>query len=999
MADVLIDDIFKDIVETIREPLLVLDSDLKVVLASHSFYGIFKVKPEETVGQLVYDLGNKQWDIPRLRELLETILPEKTSFDDYEVEHDFATIGRRTMLLNARQIERGMGKEKVILLAIEDITECKQVKEPLRESDKKYRILLETTSEGFWLLNPERKTIEVNTVICKMLGYSQDEMLGKTPFDFVDDENRKIFIEQTSKISDTEHRSYEITLKKRNGEDLHTYFNATTIRDESGEIQGSFALITDMTEKKRSEEALRESEERYRMIFNNAPLGIMHFDANGIIRDFNDNFTQIMAAPRENILRFNMLERLHDKEMLKAVKDSLNGQLGYYEGDYLSVTGGKTTSMRAIYQTIISEDGKFLGAVGLFEDISERKQAEQALRESEEKYRSMMEAMDDEAYICSSDFLIEYMNPAMKKSTGYDAIGELCYKVMHGLDEKCPWCSHGKVMKGEHVKTEVVSLKTGRTYHVSNSPIFHTDGSVSNLSIFRDITAIKKMAEQLQQAQKMESIGNLAGGIAHDFNNILSSVIGFTELSLDEVEKGTHIEDSLQEIYTAGKRAKDLVKQILAFARQSEEELKPIQIDTIATEVLKFIRSSIPTTIEIKQNIESDSLIMGNATQVHQILMNLFTNASHAMEDTGGILEFSLKDVLIDRGVTRKKLGLKPGNYIEIKVSDTGAGIAPEIIGSIFDPYFTSKGPGEGTGMGLAMVHGIVESYGGKISVDSKAGQGTLFTVYLPVTRKRHEHGPYQLETLPTGTERILFVDDEAPIAKMVGQALERLGYTVSIRPSSIEALELFRSKPNDFDLVITDMEMPNMTGDKLAVEIIKIRPDIPVILCTGYSKKISSENASESGIRAFAYKPVVRADLAKTVRKVLDDQQQEQTTGRILLIDDDSEIRKLFVQKLAGRGYEIIEACDGKEGLKLYHETRPDLVITDLVMPEKEGLETITELKREFPDVKIIAISGGGRNVPDAYLHIAKNLGAERTFSKPIDWPELIKAVRELLK
>ena len=247
-------------------------------------------------------------------------------------------------------------------------------------------------------------------------------------------------------------------------------------------------------------------------------------------------------------------------------------------------------------------------------------------------------------------------------------------------------------------------------------------------------------------------------------------------------------------------------------------------------------------------------------------------NAAHAMEEKGGILGFSLKDVVMDKGVTREKLNLNPGNYIEIKVSDTGVGIAPEIIDAIFDPYFTTKGPGEGTGMGLAMVHGIIKSYGGKISVDSKPGQGTLFRVYLPVTRKRQEHRPYQSETLPTGTERILFVDDEAPIAKMGGQTLEGLGYTVSIRTSSIEALELFRSKPNDFDLVITDMTMPNMTGDNLTVELMKIRPDIPVILFTGFSKKISDDAIATIGIRAFAYKPIVKADLAKTVRKVLDE-------------------------------------------------------------------------------------------------------------------------------
>ena len=382
----------------------------------------------------------------------------------------------------------------------------------------------------------------------------------------------------------------------------------------------------------------------------------------------------------------------------------------------------------------------------------------------------------------------------------------------------------------------------------------------------------EKLQKQLIQGQKMEAIGQLAGGIAHDFNNILSAVIGYTELTLDDVERGSIIERNLQEVYTAGKRAKDLIRQILAFARQSEEETRPIQVDAIAEEVLKFIRSSIPATIEIRKNMESDSLIMGNATQVHQVLMNLCTNAAHAMEDEGGILEVSLKDVTINGSIGVQDLGLKPGNYIEIKVSDTGTGISPDILDSIFNPYFTTKGPGEGTGMGLSVVHGIIDNYGGNISVDSTLGKGTVFTIHLPVTLKQEKHRPYQSEDLPAGTERILFVDDELTIAEMGSQTLESLGYSVTARTSSLEALELVRSKPSEFDLIITDMTMPNMTGDKLAVELMKIRPDIPVILCTGYSKKISEKSAIDIGIKAFVYKPVVKADLAKTVRKVLNE-------------------------------------------------------------------------------------------------------------------------------
>jgi nitrogen-specific signal transduction histidine kinase/ActR/RegA family two-component response regulator len=499
------------------------------------------------------------------------------------------------------------------------------------------------------------------------------------------------------------------------------------------------------------------------------------------------------------------------------------------------------------------------------------------LSDGEEKFRTMMEAFAEPLHICSHDFIIEYLNPAMIRRAGRDATGEKCYTALHGLDSKCEWCVFDKVLKGDYFDINIVSPLDDRRYRVSNMPIKNKDGTISKMAIYRDITNYMKAVSekekaqaQLMQAQKMESIGNLAGGIAHDFNNILTAIIGYTELALDDVEKDSMIEDNLQEVYTAGKRAKELVAQILTFARQTEKELLPIQIDIIVKEVLRFIRSSIPTTIEVKKDIDSDSLIMGSQTEVHQIIMNLCTNAAHAMEDEGGILEVSLKDVEVDRNDSRK-FDLNNGDYVELSVSDTGTGIPPDIVDSIFDPYFTTKSPGEGTGMGLAMVHGIVKSYGGKITVESTHGKGTNFTIYLPVTRKRKTQCNYKPEQLPTGTERILIIDDEAPIAKMDARNLEGLGYSVTIRTSSLEAMELFRAKPSEFDLVITDMTMPDLTGDKLAVELMKIRPDIPIILCTGYSKKISDETASEIGIKAFAYKPVVKADLAKTVRKVLE--------------------------------------------------------------------------------------------------------------------------------
>ena len=294
------------------------------------------------------------------------------------------------------------------------------------------------------------------------------------------------------------------------------------------------------------------------------------------------------------------------------------------------------------------------------------------------------------------------------------------------------------------------------------------------------------------------------------------------------------------------------------------------KVHSIIKEVLKLIRSFTPTTIEIKHSIESESRIMGNASQIHQILMNLCTNAIHAMEN-GGVLEIELKDIIVERDIRRKDMDLEVGDYVELRVSDTGTGIDPEILEKIFEPYFTTKGPAEGTGMGLSMVHGIVASYSGKMTVDSTLGKGSTFTIYLPVTEEQSLDRPYEFDTLPGGTERILFVDDEDMIAKMGRRMLESLGYSVTALTKSLEALDLFKSKPNDFDLVITDMTMPNMTGDKLALELMNIRSDIPVILCTGYSKIMSDETASKIGIKAFIYKPTEHADLAKTVRKVLD--------------------------------------------------------------------------------------------------------------------------------
>ncbi len=386
----------------------------------------------------------------------------------------------------------------------------------------------------------------------------------------------------------------------------------------------------------------------------------------------------------------------------------------------------------------------------------------------------------------------------------------------------------------------------------------------------------KKEEEQLHRSQKIEAIGRLAGGLAHDFNNVLYSIIGYTELTMDDMPEGSLAQKNLKEVFKAAMRAKDMVRQILVFSRKDDIQKKPVKIQPVVKDALKLLRSSIPATIEIRRSIdESCGPVLAASTQIHQVVMNLATNAYQAMQEKKGLLELTLMEEEI--GSDDSVPELPPGTYLKLTVSDTGHGMNSEVMEKIFDPYFSTKGPGEGTGMGLAVVHGIVKSHGGNITVYSKVGEGTTFHVYLPLIETK----PVESKTVPagltpTGTEHILFVDDEEPIVLMIQKILERLGYQVTSRTSSAEALEVFKAKPDEYDLVITDMTMPNMTGLELAPRLGEIRSDIPIIMCTGFNETIDEDKAKNMGILAYIMKPVLIDEIAKTIRKVLDERKEE---------------------------------------------------------------------------------------------------------------------------
>ncbi len=509
---------------------------------------------------------------------------------------------------------------------------------------------------------------------------------------------------------------------------------------------------------------------------------------------------------------------------------------------------------------------------------AKRKRAEEAMRESESLCNTIFENMGGAMLIFDDDTTILRANAEASEISGYsreelegkkswmEFVRKEILVRMKGSNE-LRILDPNQILKDCDIK---ISNREGATKDIALT-VAAIPGTKKLVASLLDRTERSRLETQLQQAHKMEAIGTLAGGITHDFNNILGAVIGYTELALIETEKGTQIREYLEEALRAEIRAKDLIHQILTFSRLAAAKQKPVPIVSVIMEALTLMKASLPATIDIKTHIEKDSgTVKADSTQIHQVVMNLYANAAHAMREDGGTLEVSLIPLEIDPLFSDQHPGMHPGSYVRFTVRDTGCGMTTDVMDRIFDPYFTTKEKSEGTGLGLSVVHGIVGRHDGIITVESEPGKGTTFHIYLPRLHQKAEL-PEKQRSLSTGCERILFVDDEPSLTDIGKQILEHLGYRVTAMISSTEALELFRSRPDQFDIVITDMTMPVMTGDKLTRELLRIRPGIPVILCTGFSQHITQDRGDQLGIRSLVMKPFTAHSLALIVRQTLD--------------------------------------------------------------------------------------------------------------------------------
>lgn len=633
----------------------------------------------------------------------------------------------------------------------------KQAESRLKESENKYRNYIENSPNGVFVTDDKGKYMEVNTAACRLTGYSKNELLEMHVFDMINSGQREEGWRQFEKLLQTGYMRQEIQILKKNGTKAFLIMEAVQVEPDR-----YIGFSQDITERKKTEEVLKNRNELIEKILDNLPIGLaIHTIDTGEVVYINKACTDIYGWPKEDLATI---------------------------------------------------DHFFMNVF------------------SDEKNRNQMKE-----------------------------------RIFSDIRTKDP----GK-MRWEDIE---ITSRNGEKRIVTaiNTPLYEQNLMISTV---QDRTRTKQVEAKLRQAQKMQAIGTLAGGIAHDFNNILFPITGYTEMLLEDVEEGGEFHETLTKILKASDRAKDLVQQILDFRNTGEDQRMELKLQPLIKETIKLYIPSVPSRIKIKQNIDKTcGPVFADPSQVHQILTNLVSNALQAMEKKGELLEVALKEVVIESNDLAESLDLPVGKYARLTVSDTGHGMDRKIVKQIFDPYFTTRHAGDGTGMGLFLVYGIIQEYKGKITVYSEPGTGTRFHVYLPVMTYDTADIPVydEEEPIPKGEgERILLVDDEATVTEMMTEMLKDIGYRPFPYVKSPLALDAFHHSPMDYDLVITDQAMPEISGAELIRKMREIRTRIPVILTTGFSEEITEDRAKEMGICAYIMKPVTKKTIARIIRDVL---------------------------------------------------------------------------------------------------------------------------------
>lgn len=764
-----------------------------------------------------------------------------------------------------------------------DITRLKQTEEALRKSEEKYRSMFENAVDGMFQATPEGKYLSVNPAYAKMCGFrSPEEMIAaiddiQTDL-YVEPDDRniiKLLYEQIGVV-----RNFETQLKRRDGQKIWISANARAVRDDRGNILFYEGTVKDVTERKLAVDALRQSERRFSIAFHESPTPtIISAVADGRYVDVNRSFLAMLGYEREEVIgraAFELGIWADPEDRLRIIeKLQREGRLRE-EPLRLRTKSGEARDVLVAARMIKLHGHNLI--LSLFQDITERKRTEERFLESEQRYRDFFQTSRDCVFISSPEGDWIDFNDAAMELFGFADRTELMRVKVQELyehpEERAELLK--RIEQAGFIKDFPVNLrrKDGTVIQALLTSVGRKDRNnrlVQHQGTIKDVTRQRALEARLQQAHKMEAIGTLAGGIAHDFNNILGIIVGFTEIALLELPEGSRPKEHLQKALDAIHRAERLVKQIVAISRPLRQQRQPLEMAPLVRDSLRLMRTSLPAAVEVREKLSTAGTILGDPSEVQQLILNLFANAGQAMKGRAGFLEVGLQDVAVDTPLALDYGDLSPGRYVKFSVKDTGLGIDPAIRDRIFDPYFTTKPAGDGSGLGLSIVHGTVMNYGGALRIVSAAEQGTTFEVYLPgVEPVLEEREREEVGVVPRGEGTILLVDDEAALLDVGKQMLARLGYQVFAVSDPREALMAFVERPGQFDVVITDMTMPQMTGVELARRVMEVRPDIPVILCTGYSEQVDKRKAKELGIRGFMMKPCTLRAFGEMVQRVL---------------------------------------------------------------------------------------------------------------------------------
>lgn len=750
-----------------------------------------------------------------------------------------------------------------------------------RQNENRFKKVYDAAGDAIVLYNPKtEKIVDFNPALCEIFGYKPEEIYylniellfsNDPPHSFKDAQFKiKAALDGTVQVFDWLTSDYsgkklwvEISIKK-------IYL--------SGKPR-LLIFVRKITERKKTEQRLS----RLINIVDQIGEGVATADLNGIITYVNQAWADMHGYSPQTLvgkhLSFFHSDEQNANEVIPINKKVL--RRGYHRGEVgHKRSDGKLFSTHMTSTLQKDDNGRVIGFIGVASDLSEQKKVEEALRENEIKFRHLFNLSPQPISLMDLNGKILDVNQKFCEKMQYsrnEIIGKNTLDLGFPAEDRQRFIDQ-LIENGDVAGYEIsYRVKNNQSIQVQlYSKLLQIKGEFYTLTVFHDITAQRKLEAQLVQSQKMEAIGTLAGGIAHDFNNILSAILGYIELAKIYIEPDSKVFQYLEEVFKAGNRAKELVRQILSISRQAEQKRKPVNINSIIREALRMLKATLPSSIEINENLdEKICLIEADPVQIHQVIMNLVTNAGQSMKDKGGILNVSLDIEEFQSNVRKKDQDIKSGKYVKLTISDTGHGISKEDRKRIFDPYYTTKAQGMGTGLGLAVAQSIVKKHGGNILFSSKPGAGTDFFIYLPVIDNKDikdRDDVFENESLlPVGNEHILLVDDEETIIDTGREMLEYLGYSVETYSKSAYALKEFRKSPDRYDLIISDMTMPEMNGDELAKKMIEIRPDIPVIICTGYNPQIDENAAKNIGLKAFIFKPLTFQKLATTVRNILD--------------------------------------------------------------------------------------------------------------------------------